>query len=241
MRDEFTNRLGMFQTCITTLNSTEHKPAWFQLPPAVFTTKVAGTEAAVAGLREFYRQQGTKLTGTTADKAREEKELAEEAHRLARTLVTWFRDKNDETNAGKVDFSLTQWRQFRDQELLGQARVVVSLTDPIVMSGPPEAGDYGLTSEAVNALKKEAADYEAVLNSPQAAISQRKSLTMQMRNRFNAVEAKFAELDDMVLRFNTTAAGQAMIAAYQAARVVRDLGHGPGEEDPPTPPTPPAQ
>jgi len=55
--------------------------------------------------------------------------------------------------------------------------------------------------------------------------------------RFNAVEEKFIALDDLILQFaNGAVAGRALVAAYQAARVVRDLGSGPG----PTPPTPPA-
>src|SRR5438874_8742642 len=42
-------------------------------------------------------------------------------------------------------------------------------------------------------------------------------------------------LDNLILQFNGTAAGRALIAAYQASRVVRDLGAGPGPQ-----PQPPA-
>lgn len=41
MKDKFLNRLGMFQTTLTTLNSDTHKPVWFQQPPVAFTVKVA--------------------------------------------------------------------------------------------------------------------------------------------------------------------------------------------------------
>jgi hypothetical protein len=51
------------------------------------------------------------------------------------------------------------------------------------------------------------------------------------------VEAKFASLDCLVLQFKTTEAGRALIAAYQAARVVRDAGAGPSPG--PTPPPAP--
>jgi hypothetical protein len=60
-----------------------------------------------------------------------------------------------------------------------------------------------------------------------------------MRAKFNAVEAKFGTLDNLILQFNGSSAGRALIATYQASRIVRDLGHGPGPA-PPTPPAPPA-
>ena len=48
MKSEFTNRLGMFNTALTTLNLAKHKPAWFNQPPAVFTVKVAAATDAEA-------------------------------------------------------------------------------------------------------------------------------------------------------------------------------------------------
>ena len=59
-----------------------------------------------------------------------------------------------------------------------------------------------------------------------------------MRERFNAVEALFVTLDDVILQFGKTEAGRDLIAAHQAARIIRDLGAGPGQ--PPTPPPAPA-
>ena len=85
--------------------------------------------------------------------------------------------------------------------------------------------------------KNEVEEYAAIIAAPQALIANRKALTGHMRDRFNAVEDIFAMLDDIVLQFNATPAGRALIAAYQASRVVRDLGEGPGPKTP-TPPTP---
>ena len=81
-----------------------------------------------------------------------------------------------------------------------------------------EAAGYGITAAAVEAADKEVEEYAAVVAAPQAGIADRKALTGQMRVRFNAVEDKFAVLDDMILQFNATAAGRGLIAAYQAAQ-----------------------
>ena len=60
-----------------------------------------------------------------------------------------------------------------------------------------------------------------------ASIAQRKALTLGLRAEFNKVEAKYESLDNLILAFNTTPAGRDLIAAYKAARIVRDAGHGP--------------
>jgi hypothetical protein len=60
-----------------------------------------------------------------------------------------------------------------------------------------------------------------------------------LRARFNAVEAMFDQLDRLILRFGGTPEGGALIAAYQAARIIRDYGQGHNAKPAPTPaPTP---
>lgn len=136
-----------------------------------------------------------------------------------------LRDQADETNAKKVDLPESGWRHLRD---LAQG----------VVSGPKaaDAVAYGITAGAVTAVNKEVEEYAAVVSVPQLSIAERKSLTDQMRERFNAVELKFVALDDMILQFSTTVAGRDLIASHQTARVVRDLGAGPGQ--PANPPAP---
>ena len=238
MRDEFTNRLGMFDTTLLNLNTAPNKAVWFGLPPVVFTPKVAGAGAAVTDLRAFCLQQGTVITGAALDKEREGREAIAVAHPLARALVTWFRDQGDETNAAKVDLPESGWRRLRDQIMVDQGRLVRQLAAAIV-AGPDaaDAVEYGITAAAVASVNKEVEEYAAVASAPQMSIADRKALTQQMRDRFNAVEAKFAVLDDLILQFSGTAAGRALIASHQEARIIRDLGAGPGQ--PPAPPTPP--
>lgn len=58
----------------------------------------------------------------------------------------------------------------------------------------------------------------------------------QLRAKFNAVEAKFVTLDNLILQFASGVGdGPALVAAYQAARIVRALGTGPKPPKPPAP------
>ena len=239
MKNELTNRLGMFNTSLTTLNKDTYKAVWFQKDPKIFTAKVAEAGQAVADLSDFCEKQSTIITGSAEDKAREAAEAEDAAHPIARALVQWFRDAKDETNAAKVDLSLSDLRRLRDQNLLAQLNITLALAQAITGGAKAaQAVDYGLTPAKITALAKEITDFANIINAPQANIADRKSLTAQLRVKFNEVEEKFAALDDLILNFNGTVAGDALVAAYQAARVVRDLGGSPTKPTPSPTPTP---
>lgn len=172
MRDEFTNRIGMFDTTLLNLNTTTNQPVWFQQDPKIFTTKVAAAAQAVVDLRKFCTQQSMDISGAALDKEREGKEAIAVSHRLWRALVTWFRDQADETNATKVDLPESGWRRLRDQQQVDQGRLVRDLAQGVV-AGPKaaEAVDYGIAAAAVASVNKE------VVSAPQLSIADRKSLT----------------------------------------------------------------
>ena len=156
-------------------------------------------------------------------------------------LAIWLRDQGDEENAAKVDLTLSGWRGLRDQQLLEKSRLVHQLGEAV--TGGPDAeaaAAYGITTEALAKLKKETDDYDAVITAPQQAIAERTARTQQLRQRFNAVESQFQVFDRPIELFRATPEGRDMIAAWQASRVIRDLGHGPSSQAPEESPTPEA-
>ncbi len=231
MQDKFTNRLVMFNAAKTTLNEPQFKGVWFEQEPEMFATKVAQMTQALTDLELFYQRQGSAITGVTQNKTREEREAVAVAYAVAGFLVEYFEEAGDETNAAKVRFSLHDLRRLRDPEAVAKMREVRNLTrglvenvDPVIVT---KAAKYGITEARLTSVHKEVEEFAAVVAAPQSSISQRAALTKQMRDRFNAVEALFVSLDRLVLNFDDSAAGLALIAAYQASRVIHDAGHGP--------------
>lgn len=236
MKDEFTNRLNAFRTTLDFLNAPANKPKWDGQPPLRFISRVAEAAEAVAGLAMFCQQQGAVIKGAAVDKAREEKELEDAAFVLGQAVAECCRGLGNAADAARVAFSKSAWRGMRDAALLANAREVIRLAEGLLAgTHVAVAAECGISAASVAACKKEAGDYEAVISAPQQAIAGRKATTAQMRDRFNAVEAVFASLDGLVEQFPD----KVFVAAYHAARVVRDLGHGPGGEAPPAPPVPP--
>lgn len=234
MKDEFTNRLGAFRTTVDYLFSAENNPKWNGQPPLRFTTRAADAASGANALAQFCQQQGTVITGPAADKAREERELEDAAHLLGNAVAECCRSMGDEHGAQQCEFSLTAWRRMRHETLLASARTVIATAQRILADHATEAGECGITGAAIADCTQEADDYQAVITAPQQAIAGKKGLTMQLRERFNTVEAMFASLDNLVDQFPD----KNFVNGYKAARVVRDLGHGPGAPEPPPAPPP---
>lgn len=236
MKDEFTNRLGAFRTTLDFLQAPASKVKWDGQPPLRFTSRVAEAVAAVAALAEFCQQQGAVIKGAAVDKAREEKELEDAAFVLGQAVVECCRGLGNEADAARCAFSKSAWRGMRDATLLANAREVIRIAEGLLAGAQAAAAaECGITAATVAACKKEADDYETVISLPQQAIAGRKATTGQMRERFNTVEAVFASLDGLVEQFPD----KTFVAAYHAARTIRDNGHGAGTEPTPAPPAPP--
>jgi hypothetical protein len=234
MKDTFSNRLAMFKTSGNTLFDPKWKSVWEGKPPLIFGTKAAAAVEATDDLEEFCRQQGVVVV-TGEDLHREEAELENAAHLLARALVNYHRDRNNESEASKFDFPISWWRRLRNTELLTNAETVRVAVAALAVTSSAEAEPYGLTAAAAASLKKEWNDYDALVTKPRQVVGDRKVLTDQLRTRFSAMEAKFDSLDDLAGQFSATPEGRDFVSAYRIARVVVDRGGRAAAEKPGTP------
>ncbi len=230
MNDDHLNRLNMARKVLAVLDKTGNKAVWNGKAPLVFTAKVGLLQGEVAAAVAAGSVQELATTGTTKDKAREEKELEDAAHVLGSALVLCCRDDGDETNAAPFDLRLSQWRALRDEQLLAKATALhaaaLALTaDP---AKAPTALDYGITPAAVTSLKKEIDDYAALIAAPDTAIVSKKAVTASLRPLLAAVDARLRELDLLVPQFRRVTGGAAFESEYRAARQINDRGHGPG-------------
>jgi hypothetical protein len=67
MKNEFINRLTMFQTSLGILQDPARISVWSQKDPKAFTAKVADTSAAVDDLAAFCQQQGTRILASKVE------------------------------------------------------------------------------------------------------------------------------------------------------------------------------
>ena len=187
-------------------------------------------------LSPLGRKQETDTTGRAEDKKREAAELEEAAYVFGSTLAIWFEEHDDATRAAQIDLPQSGWRRLRRQQLLEKARLVHELGQSVLQEQPESAAEYGITDESLATFAAEIDDYENVLSAPQQSIAQRKALTAELSDRFSEVTGQFELLDKLILHFSRRdTTGRDLVAAYQASRVVRDLGSRRSTTDTPEP------
>lgn len=235
MKDEFNNRLGMAKTVLTTLELAAHVAIWQGQPPLVFTTKVGLLRAKVVELQKLMSDQEAVITGFSTVKDSRELDLEDLAQEIGSALSGYFDDHDHAELSGAVDFSISDWRRLREESLVARAQVVeAKLTDALAADA---AGliPYDLDAADLTGLTEAIGSYDDVIKSPQAAISTRAGLTKVVRPRFRELNVILAGMDKLALRFRKTTEGRQFVDAYLAARIVRDLGHGPSDTPPVTP------
>ena len=232
MDDRIANQLASYRTRLACLDQTAHAAIWENQPPQIFTTKVGEARALTDDLIALAARQSAPTTGSAADKRREERELEDEAHKVARALTSYARDQNDETLAAKYDVPRSSWRNMRDEALLQKAGQLRDDANTAV-TGPDAANadQYGINPAAVASLSSEADDYEGFIVAPQDATADRSALTAALPVKSREVRAKFDELEDFLPQFRGTPAGDEFVDAYLASTQIVDRGHGPGTGD----------
>jgi hypothetical protein len=205
----------------------------------IFTTKAGEARTMVEALSDALKKQEQGTTETTGQKETEETELEDEAMALGDAVVQFYKDKGQLNEAEALVLTESAWRGLRDQQLLAKSQLVLDKLTALT-SGPlaAEAVPYGITPAALASLTDERQDYAEIVNAPAVAIAIRKALTKGARPAFRLVDEKFAELDRLIRQFRKTAAGKALIAAWEVARVIKGPGQGTTKPATTTVPTP---
>jgi hypothetical protein len=236
MKNEFANRQNMHLAVLSLLADPAHLPAWKDLNPTAFTARAAELGPMVDALTDLIAGQQADTTGHAADKDREEEELETVAHEISQALAGWFEDQGRVADAAQIDLSRSTWQGLRDADLIAKARLLHGKLSAALAEDAAALLDYGLSPADATLLAKETADFEAIVANPAAAISGRKALTSSLRPKFREVTALLAKMDRLVLRFRKSEPGTRFADAWQATRIVRDLGEAAAPQ--PAPPTP---
>lgn len=237
MDDRILNKINMARRCFTCLDKPAHEAIWLNQPPIIFTARVTATRQILNTLLADGGTQETPTTGTTEDKAREEKELEDICYTLARALYRCCHEAGNDTDAAPWKLYPSDWRKLRDEQLLQKARVLATALATTIQANPVTAAQYGIDTLSQSRLLQEAADYEALIGAPDAAIHARSTITTRLPADVRLLLNSLESLDDFIIQFRGTPAGNDFVAEWFLARSILDRGHGPGDP-PPTPPPP---
>ena len=140
--------------------------------------------------------------------------------------------RDDLDRLAKVDVAKSDIVKLRQQDLVAKTSDIRDLG--LAAQTEPGADGRGVTAARVAALSTAIAAYTKVMNNPRGQIVNRGTLLKEVETDIADLMDQISDLDDLVLQFDGTAAGQRFIEAWKRARSIVDSGGGHTT----TPPTP---
>lgn len=236
MEDRVENQLNMVGACITVAEDQNNILTWTGKEPAAFGPELALVKTAY-GEASALAAQAAAATGGAADaKALAETALEDVCFTLTRGMAFHARKSNNAELLGKTNLTRTAIVRLRDQALLAKGRELGALG--ITVATEVDASIRGVSPARLAQLTGCVTRYEQLLSKPRGEIVNRATLLRELKTRVAGLVEMVRALDDLVVQFDGTPEGQRFMQAWKQARMIIDAGHGPGEDEPPTPPAP---
>jgi hypothetical protein len=173
-------------------------------------------------------EQSAPITGDTEALRKLRADLEKWLHVLARATYRTLTRLERTEDAAKVDLTPTDLGKARAIALTGICETVLDLAEPLTVAptggGEAPGKKAGVTTALVAKVDELWTGFGVAVGAPAGARARRKALTEQLPNDVRAIEAKFSELDDLVIQFADTAQGDEFVGAWFNARKVVDLG-----------------
>jgi hypothetical protein len=233
------NQLNMIGACITIAQSSDYKSTWDGKEPADFGTDLALVTTAYGTISAKHAEAKAATGGGADAKALAEASLESGAYVLARALAVHFKKIGDLDRRGKINFTKSDIVRLRDRDLIAQATAIRDIA-AVAVSEPGAAG-RGVSAARVATFSAAIEKFTSLLTIPRGQIVNRSTLLKEVQTDTAALLDQVEDLDDLVLQFDDTPAGQRFLQAWKKARIIVDAGHGHGDDDDeeesdPTPP-----
>lgn len=231
------NQLNMIGACLIIAQQPDYEAVWNGNPPADFATDLAALQTSyTATLAKAALAESTN-GGISDAKALAKSTLEDIAYVLARALANHFKKTGDVESHAKVAVTKTRLVRLRDQELLTKTTEIRDLG--IAAQSETGAEGRGVTAGRVAALTTAIVNFTALIHAPRGRIVNRSVLLREVETDTAALVEKVADMDDLVLQYDSTDDGKRFIDAWKHARIIVDSGGGHGNgAQPPTPPAP---
>lgn len=187
-------------------------------------------KAKITEINTIKEAQSMVSTGVTEDKAFAMVEMANAAVVVIGAGSAYSLAKNDKALLENINYSRSNILYGRDQDAYTKCMKVYDELNPLMA----ELTQYGLTPAIMTAFLEKINAYNAIVQSPRGAISEKKSATMQLPDLFTATDNILKIMDGMVKGFKTSEVDY--YNTYFAAREIIDLGIR--HKKPVVPPTP---
>ena len=182
-----------------------------------FQTAFTNFKAKIAANINTAQLKDTPLTDIVVNKSSSRQTLGEIATDTAGIIFAFASAMGNQTLKQEVNFNLSKLLQTRDDQLTPRCQNIhargIENKDALI--------DYGITAAKLTALQTAINNYAAETPKPRTALSQRKTLTSNLRQLFKDADAILTEqMDKLVSNFK--AANPDFVATYETVRIIID-------------------
>jgi len=171
----------------------------------------------LAELEKVNANQQITSAGATKKKSQIRKELDKLTNVFLGSFRSYARSINDVQLYEKYDLSMTEIKDVKDTEVIGESQAVAEFAT----SNLKDLKDFGTTQETIDEYKLVATNFRKILAVPQSIIAERKTLTQKLKDLFKQLDEYLTEdLDNYLMQFITK--NPDFYSDYENARVIYD-------------------
>ena len=241
MKDTLSNKKDSFNASLKVADDKENLPIWQNKAPLAFGTKLELTRAAVTALGSAGAEQSAPTGGSTDALRLLRKDFETALHPLARATFRYLKDAGNLEDAAKVDITPSDLHDARAGARAGIGETVLDLAEPLTVAknnAPAPGETYGITAANFTKVDDLWSRYSTAVGAPAGKRAKHKALTDALPGQSATTEEMFAVLDDLILQFRGTPAGDRFVDAWFNARRVVDLGRRAAKAAPAPAPAP---
>jgi|AntAceMinimDraft_14_1070370.scaffolds.fasta_scaffold06622_1 hypothetical protein len=174
-------------------------------------------EETLGKIEEINTKQKITSAGATKQKTKIRKQLDKLTNVFYGSFRSYARSIDNVQLYEKYDFTITEIKQVKDTEVLGENNaVIVFATENL-----EKLKDFGTTQEIIDNYKIFAANFKEVLALPQTIIAERKTFTQKLKDLFKQIDEMLNEdLDNYMMQFITK--NPDFYSDYENARIIYD-------------------
>jgi len=232
MNLELTQDITMVGACINVANDKNYVSVWQGQPPADFETDLTNLGAGYEAVLQMRWPMPPPAGPAMPRRSRKPCWKMPPTSSPARSAIHYTKTGNLDS-LGKVDFTKTDIKKLRNQDLVDQSTAIRNLG--ATAQAEPGAAGRGVTPAKVAALTAAIGGFKAVMNNPRGQIVNRSTLKKEVETDVAALITDVTAMDDLVIQFDGTDLGQRFIAAWKQARMIVNTGGGHPTTPAPTP------
>lgn len=184
---------------------------------AAFNTLLTAFKAKTSSLETTAQQEAQVITGIATDKKVMRETLCQQAADLAAVVFSFAASQADNTLKESVDFSKSDLRNLKDDELAPACRNIHDAANTNLAA----LATYGITAPMLAAFNDLIDDYDEAVPAPRNAAALRKTYGTTLKNLIKECDAMLNDqMDTLAVQYKT--ANLEFYTTYKNNRIILD-------------------